>query len=448
MPDAALPFRSRVPSPVDRALSGVEAQAADVRRRVNRFALERALIVIGGSLITGASVLVMLAFVLSRTPYAVTTWLVLTVFAVAALSSLRAALHAWLRKSDAVLRIDHQAALEDRLATLAGAPAAARRSRLWEYLLHDNLRLMPRWEPRRLQPRATPRSVWFFAFSLLAALLMLWLTTRGGRGAAAGLSQGRDEPNASEASQETDSAPEGDGADVSGSSMWSELPESLRQAILGAQASRNFPGSVPDKTLPVDEDRGGPAIAGQRMTNKGQVKSAPASPDAARAAGQGASPPSAALPPNASRPPSGAGEAIAKPAHGEAPKALERVETGRPRNSSNPSRSSHAKSGGSGSGGSGAGLGGDKDGLFGERQAAGKGAGSFALDLDALRSTQPDKDGDRDASTMAPSSRLSEDQRLDDAVRRAQVPVEYETIVQRIFNRGEEPADRLQPEGK
>ena len=42
---------------------------------------------------------------------------------------------------------------------------------------------MPRWEPRRLQPRATPRSVWFFAFSLLAALLMLWLTTRGGRGA-------------------------------------------------------------------------------------------------------------------------------------------------------------------------------------------------------------------------------------------------------------------------
>ena len=67
MPDAALPFRSRVPSPVDRALSGVEAQAADVRRRVNRFALERALFVIGGSLITGASVLVMLAFVLSRT---------------------------------------------------------------------------------------------------------------------------------------------------------------------------------------------------------------------------------------------------------------------------------------------------------------------------------------------------------------------------------------------
>jgi hypothetical protein len=49
---------------------------------------------------------------------------------------------------------------------------------------------------------------------------------------------------------------------------------------------------------------------------------------------------------------------------------------------------------------------------------------------------------------MAPSSRLSEDQRLDDAVRRAQVPVEYEAIVQRIFNRGDEPADRPQPEGK
>src|ERR1041384_7236275 len=138
MPDAALPFRSRGPSPVDGALSGVEAQAVDVRRRVNRFVLERALFVIGGALMTGVSVLVILAFVLSRTPYAVTTWLVLTVFAVAALSSLRAALRAWLRKSDAVLRIDHQAALEDRLVTLAGGPAAAPRPPPWGGLLPND----------------------------------------------------------------------------------------------------------------------------------------------------------------------------------------------------------------------------------------------------------------------------------------------------------------------
>ena len=42
MHDAALPFRPRVSSPVDRALASIEAQTLGVRRRVNRFVLERA----------------------------------------------------------------------------------------------------------------------------------------------------------------------------------------------------------------------------------------------------------------------------------------------------------------------------------------------------------------------------------------------------------------------
>jgi hypothetical protein len=93
--------------------------------------------------------------------------------------------------------------------------------------------------------------------------------------------------------------------------------------------------------------------------------------------------------------------------------------------------------GGSGSGGAGAGSGSDKDGLFGERQEPGKTTGSFALNLEALRSGEPSRDG-QDDSAAPPVSRLAEDQRLDDAVRRAQVPVEYEAIVQRLFNRATE----------
>ena len=102
----------------------------------------------------------------------------------------------------------------------------------------------------------------------------------------------------------------------------------------------------------------------------------------------------------------------------------------------NPSHAPQTKAGGSGNGGAGAGSGGDKDGLYGERQEPGKAAGSFALDLDAMRSVQPTKEGEDDSQSAAPSSRLADDQRLDDAIRRAQVPVEYEKIVQRIFNRG------------
>ena len=115
------------------------------------------------------------------------------------------------------------------------------------------------------------------------------------------------------------------------------------------------------------------------------------------------------------------------------------MESGRAKN---PAHAPQAKAGGSGNGGAGAGSGGDREGLYGERPASGKATGSFALDLDAMRSAQPAKEGENDSPTSAPSSRLADDQRLDDAIRRAQVPVEYEKIVERIFNRGAESADR------
>jgi hypothetical protein len=95
------------------------------------------------------------------------------------------------------------------------------------------------------------------------------------------------------------------------------------------------------------------------------------------------------------------------------------------------------KEGGSGSGGAGAGSGSDRDGLLGERHEPSQATRSFALNLDALRSGEPSTDGENH-SPAPPASRLAEDQRLDDAVRRAQVPVEYEPIVQRLFNRAAE----------
>lgn len=440
MSDTPLPFRPRTSSPVDRALSNIEAQATAVRRRVNRFALERAVFLTGGATLVGFSLLVAFAFILSRQGYALVTWLILASLTFVLLSGVRRLRRVWLSGAEAPVIIDHRVGLEDRLATLVAASPKVRQSRLWDFLLHENLRLLPRWEPRRLEPRAMPRSVWFFALSVLLALFALWMTPRRGAFGGAsrsGVGQDQREPQAGEDEQTAEETPDL----APGSSLWRDLPESLRRAILGSRASQNLAGAIPEKTLPLDEDRGGPAIAGNRMASHGPVRSAPASPDAARLAGREGSTTNGASVPNAARPPAGQGEPTtsSRPARGEAPKELRRVESGRAKIQA---RAPQAKGGGSGSGGAGAGSGGDAEGLYGERQASGQTVGSFALDLDAMRSAQPVKEGENDSPSAPPSSRLADDQRLDDAIRRAQVPVEYEKIVQRIFTRVTESSDR------
>ena len=445
MSDAALPFRPRVSHPVDRALATIDAQAVAVRRRVNRSVLGHAVFVAGGAALLGLCVLVALAFVLSRAPYAMTTWLIVTIFAVLASTTVRAARRRWLPRGDATVRIDHQAGLEDRLATIAGAAELARGSRLWEFLLHENLRLLPRWEPRRFQPRATPRSAWFFAASLVLTLFVLSRALRMGGGTVSLPEEGLGPEGTAQGAGEQQR--EGDASDgLPGSSLWSDLPETLRQAILGAQASKNFPGKIPEKTLPVDRERGGPAIAGKGIPSDRPVRSAPATADAARSAGQGTTPPAVAPPMNPAKPPSGSGAPSSQVARGDAPKALERIESGRARPpTGQPHTGQGAKGAAPGTGGAGAGTGGDKSGLYGERQSPGHAAGSFALDLDAARSAEPSKEGESSEPPAPPSSRLAEDQRLDDAVRRAQVPVEYESIVQRIFNRASEGSSEARP---
>jgi len=440
MEDSALPFRPRVASPADRALASISAQTMGVRRRANRFVVERAVFVGGGTLLLTFALLVGLAFLLSERSYALGAWTSLFALGLVLAVSLRNAFHAWMPKSDTALRIDRHAQLQDRLATLSSAPATARRSPLWDVLLHENLGLLPHWEPRRFQPRATPRSVWFFVVCFLVALLAAReLPGRGPLGSTPSNGGGESPTPQSEASD--DEALPDDSASAAGWSLWSDLPEDLRQAILGSRATRNYPGSIPQKTQPLDRERGGPAIAGSRMaSNGGPVRSAPADPDAARFAGQGKAgkqPPAA---PGTGRESANPGQAGPPPIHGDAPKALGGIESGRPRNATSTSRAPATKnSPSSGSGGSGAGSGGDKDGLFGERQEPGKATGSFALNLDAMRSGESAKEGEDDSPSAPPASRLAEDQRLDDAVRRAQVPVEYEAIVQRLFNRGTEP---------
>ena len=94
------------------------------------------------------------------------------------------------------------------------------------------------------------------------------------------------------------------------------------------------------------------------------------------------------------------------------------------------------KAGTAGGGGPGAGSGTDPR-LFGDKTNPGAGANTFllALDVSETRSRGVESgEGEAEAMQKAGGS-LSQRQSLDDAIRKAQVPPEYEEIVKRLFSR-------------
>jgi hypothetical protein len=432
MSEAPLPFRPRPERPVDRALERIATQAREVRGRANRFTLADLGFVAGGAAVFAWALLIVLALRLQPRAFALAAWLVLAAVVVVGWVRIRAARRRWMPAARAAIVIDERAHLEERLSTLTAATQASRRSRLWDFLLRENLRLLPEWEGPRLTPQTVPRTIWFFAIALLALLL-----------AERRLPHGIEESSDSARPREGFAPPAAEGSDDDSehgtdappqSSFGFALPEALRQALLGKQSSQTFAGTNPEKTLPQKEDRGGPAIVGERpITNGGPVRSMPAGPNAPKPSGPpgaGANVPAAsgAKPSTDPPPPS-------RIARGDSPKRLPPAESGKPQAASNKAAGNKSMAGGSGGGG--AGRGGDADGLYGDKQGTGRYSGSFSLDLDALQSGEPSESGDV-GEPARPETRLSSDQRLDDAIRRAQVPVDYENIVQRIFNRAAE----------
>ena len=452
MSDSLLPFRPRASSAVDRALGNVETQTSHVRRRLNRFSLQHALYLAGSAVLLAFSALVALAFVLHARSFAVAVWLIAVGVAGLMLVDLRRVRRVWISRLEAAVVIDHRAGLEDRLATLSAPAARAGESRLWEFLLHENLRLLPHWGPQRMAPRAVPLSVWFFLLSLIVAALILRSHLPGLRGGGSdGLGSGPDGTQpiadlASDAAAEASGEPSSSGS----SSLFSELPEKLRQAIVAARQQSQQSGEGRDQKSA--DGGGGASIAMNGSSARGGAAK-PARPGSDRSLppetvmGRSASGTNAKqAPTDPNRPPSAAAKPSSQPARGEGPKALERVEVGRSPQPP-PARGPHAKGQQTGSsGGAGAGFGGDPTSLFGDKDAPGKAGGSFALDLDATANRQPSKEGEDQQAGARPASRLGADQRLDDAIRRAQVPAEYERIVQRIFNRGEEPESGPAPQ--
>ncbi len=442
MADPAQSFRPREPGPEGSSLATIRSQLHQVRRRANAFALQHSLYVICGSTLVVLSLWIVLAFTLSRGTFAIVVWTT-TVFELAlVVGVLLRAQRRWIPRREASVAIDRRAGLEDRLATLSSVPDSAPPSRLWGFLVQENVRLLPFWTAKRFVPRAVPRSFWLFlvAFGLTAWVLSVSFPGSGlvlsapGRPGDDGAGTGKD-------------ANEGEAEGAGSSSLLSSLPERIRSAILGRRSADTAgDGRAPGRLAGTGRSSdgkavggavGGPLRKGNVAGSGGRLRSGPAEGEVAPPSDGGAlSPPVGGAQERASIP-----MARQEPAKGEGPKSLRPVDGGKDRA---PTRRADAKGGRSGQtsskGSAGSGRGGDKGGLFGDAEPPGQAPGSFNLDLDARPSGDPGPLDAEPDTEGRPASNLSDEQRLDDAVRRAQVPAEYETIIQRVFNRAEEQA--------
>ncbi len=442
-----LPFRPRA-AVHDAAYEDIARQASEGRRRINLVAVLHAACVGFSALVLSAGLLIELASHLSTKRFAMATWTLVAIAVVIAASAALRLWRFWLRDERAPIAIDHRAGLEDRLATFLHAGDEAQRSRLWDHLARENVELKPRWTPKTLVPHLAPPSLGLVLFALFVAAITAWRSPLLDKAsgayrrppASAGQPPNTD-PGESESAGEE---PPSSGADES---RWSAIPRQLQQAVAGPQTAQEVSGSAPKKTAPVDDEKpGSTAIVDQGMKSSGPKQSQPATPDASQKAGAPSGSPSNPTQnqPNPSAK-SGADTSApvpASPIKGDAPKTLA-PDKGKLQSPEDKKldKKQPSPTGLGGSGSAGAGSGGDKDGLFGEKQAAGGAAGSFSLDLDVSASDDPGPEKGEDVPRRVDSA-LGANQRVDDAIRRAQVPAEYETIVQRLFNRSADDSDR------
>lgn len=438
MHSASLPFRPRPSTLVDPVMESMAGQAADGRWRMNRFALLHAACVVSSILLLSLCLLLELAARLSGGSFSLLAWLLLGTSGLVATYCATRLWRSWVSAKDAPLVIDRKAELQDRLATFLSAGPEAHTSRLWDYLRSENERLRPRWTPATLVPHAAPRSTWLFAVALLLSLYSVWQTTGRTLAVASRVSRA-----ASPADAESPTPEDTTGSVADDASTGSELPRALQQALLGSKASDEMQGKAPQRTSPVQNEIAGAAdVVDQNLKSPDRAeRSVPAG--STRQSSPSARQEPASRAPDAGKPRDGSGApSPSTPLRGDGPKPLA-PEKGRARLPKDRTleKKQPSPTGLGGAGSAGAGKGGDQEGLFGDRQAVGGVSGAFSLDLDARRGREDSKDAG-DGTAHRVDSALSPNQRVDDAIRRAQVPAEYEGIVQRLFNRSADEAER------
>jgi hypothetical protein len=471
------------------ALAEVEERLRRVRARINWYGVQRNLYILGTLVALGVALLIVCAFSLSSLWFTVFSWPVLLALAFALLFFLRRIVTEWLNLDLAARRIDTKLGLKERFSTLvaqltSGVIGKPQPSQLWPHLLQENTALLANWTIKQVIPRRVPWHILpFFLASLFALLiiavplmsprsetspfssenlqqLLAELPERAGQALDRQLSLlpepsnqwGRSslynqDPQQAQGPMRLEEAPEGESR-PQGARSFASLPEALQQKI--RQALQGLPDKGPKPQQQQDNAKG---KEDRRLALKPSDKTK--NPDAVAEAKN--------LPPGATEHqmqndrrgrgnqktdgnPAGISGAQA-PAQGSGIQQLERAQLDRKtaRGAFQPSPDSPqlpGSGGEAGEGGPGAGSGTDPR-LYGEQSVLNDGSKSFQLALETTHekthqgeeSETEDKD---EGGIIEKSTRgLSQQQSLDDTIRKSRVPAEYEEIVKHVFTRGE-----------
>jgi len=470
------------------ALAEVEDRLRRIRARFNLYTLQHNLYGLGTALALGVAALIVCAFTLSPLLFTLVSWPLLTLLACLLWLFLRRAVAGWTDLNAAARRVDAQAGLKERLSTLvaqlsAGIIGKSPPSSLWPHLVGDNTARLSEWESKKVAPSRVPWSFLPFLAALCLALLIALvpllspssepvpfslanlgrvlsqLPERAGElldekmsllpnapddwGGSSVFNDRGDGGGVTDGQRSAENNQAQDGARGQESRSLASLPEELQKAI------RQALQGLPNKDRDQQEPQGTSSPSSDRLALKpSDQKKTPDFSIEGKNLPRGTPQQTSGRGPQSGNgkegTPSGAGGSAQAPAQGSGIQHLDRARLDRKnaRGTFQPEGPQIPGSGGeSGEGGPGAGSGTDPR-LFGDKATLGGGANTFQLALDATHekggaseTEEPDLGGIVEKSGKG----LSQRQSLDDAIRKAQVPPEYEEIVKRLFSRGESP---------
>ena len=454
------------------ALAEVEARLRTLQARFNLYTAQHRFYGVGMVFALGFALFTFLAFSLSSFWFILAAWPLLALAGFVCVRFLRQGIADWTNLHTAASRIDLQVGLKQRLSTLtaqllakpANGPPA---SRLWAYLLHDNMDRLSVWETKKVAPRRIPWSALPFLATLVLAFLVASvpllspasepepfsltnlelisaeLPERTGQLVDKRLAL----PPADLTAQTLDPLPVGEtlseqadsqaslqeqAADEDGlgqelldlASLPEDLQQALRTALQGLQESQ----------ASLDERDAAEGLLNdeQQLAQNGQsAQQAGDASQQARGEDQGGQDAERTAPGSHQAPEQGSGLQKLKQARLDRRKAVGAFPSANPQL---PRRGGQA-----GRGGSGAGTSTDPR-LYGNEASLGGRPQTFSLSLDA--SFEKSRTGheivkDEGGGVILKStSQLSANQALDDAIRNAQIPPEYEDIVKHLFSRG------------
>lgn len=471
------------------ALAEIEDRLRRVRSRINWYGLQRNLYILGTLLAVGTALLIVAAFTFSPLWFTVLSWPLLLALAFMFLFFLRRAVVEWIDVNVAARRIDAKIGLKERLSTLvaqltAGVIGKPQPSQLWPHLLQENSMLLPEWTVKQAAPSRVPWYLLPFLLASLLALFILAVPLMSSRSETSPFSPDNlqqvlselperasqafekqmsllpepsdqwgksslynQDPQQAKGPMRLEEAPQ-DGSRSQEATPLASLPEALQQKI--RQALQGLPDKEPKPQEQQDVAKGKEdrrlALQPSDKTKKpdAAAEAKNLQPDAMQqiqssSRGQGDGKKNGHA--------SGSSSASQAPAQGSGIQQLERAQLDRKnaRGTFQPSPDSPqlpSSGGEAGEGGPGAGSGTDPR-IYGEQSVLNDGSKSFQLSLETTHEkTNKGEDSDTDdkdtGGIIEKSTRgLSQQQSLDDTIRKSRVPAEYEEIVKRVFARGE-----------